>query len=169
MISGIVQVLKSGYRWKDAAPDYGPDKTLYNGFVRWRAKGVWENAFTALAAAGGPPAEVLFESTHVKAHRSAAGGKRGALAQAIGVSRDGQKTEIHALSDGAGRPIGFLRTGGNAADAPQAAVLLESLQVGAMVMADKAYDANAIRRFTESQGAIPKCLSGNMLNPLNEL
>ena len=77
VISGIVQVLKSGCRWKDASTDYGPHKTLYNRFVRWRAKGVWENAFTALAAAGGPPTEVLLDSTHVKAHRSAAGGKGG--------------------------------------------------------------------------------------------
>lgn len=77
------------------------------------------------------------------------------MAQAIGVSRGGRNTKIHALSDGAGRPIAFLLTGGNAADAPQAAVLLENLQVGAMVMADKAYDANAIRRFIESRGAVP--------------
>ena len=77
------------------------------------------------------------------------------MAQAIGVSRGGRNTKIHALSDGAGRPIAFLLMGGNAADAPQAAVLLEDLQAGAMVMADKAYDANAIRRFIESRGAVP--------------
>jgi transposase len=28
VISGIVQVLKSGGRWIDALPDYGPRKTL---------------------------------------------------------------------------------------------------------------------------------------------
>ena len=81
VISGIVQVLKSGCRWKDAAPEYGPHKTLYNRFVRWRDKGVWEKAFVALAAVGGPPAEVLLDSTHVKAHRSAAGGKGGRSAR----------------------------------------------------------------------------------------
>lgn len=75
VISGIVQVVKSERRWKKASPDYGPHKTLYNRFLRWRAKGVWENAFTALAAASGPPAKVLLDSTHVKAHHSAAGGK----------------------------------------------------------------------------------------------
>jgi transposase len=77
VISGIVHVLKSGCRWKDAPAAYGPPKTLYNRFVRWRAKGVWQGAFVALAAAGGPAAEVLLDSTHVKAHRSAAGGKGG--------------------------------------------------------------------------------------------
>jgi transposase len=34
VISGIVQVLKSDCRWKDASPDYGPHKTLYNRLVR---------------------------------------------------------------------------------------------------------------------------------------
>ena len=39
VISGIVHVLKSGGRWIDALPDYGPRKTLYNRYVRWAAKG----------------------------------------------------------------------------------------------------------------------------------
>jgi transposase len=59
VISGIIHVLKSGSRWVDAPAAYGPRKTLYNRFVRWSAKGVWMDIFHALAAAGGPPAEVL--------------------------------------------------------------------------------------------------------------
>jgi len=77
VISGIVHVLKSGGRWVDAPPVYGPRKTLYNRFVRWAEKGVWTNIFHALAAAGGPPAQLLIDSSAVKAHRSAAGGKGG--------------------------------------------------------------------------------------------
>src|SRR5947207_15285343 len=73
VISGIVHVLKSGCRWADAPEVYGPRKTLYNRFVRWAAKGVLE-IFHALAAAGGPPAEVLIDSSAVKAHRCASGG-----------------------------------------------------------------------------------------------
>jgi transposase len=78
VISGIVHVLKSGMRWADAPQDiYGPRKTLYNRFVRWAEKGVWTRIFHALAQAGGPPAQLLIDSTAVKAHRSAAGGKGG--------------------------------------------------------------------------------------------
>lgn len=77
VISGIIHVMKSGGRWVDAPARYGPRKTLYNRFVRWAAKGVWQDVFVALAAAGGPPAEVLIDSTHMKAHRSAGGGKGG--------------------------------------------------------------------------------------------
>jgi len=67
VISGIVHVLKSGCRWADAPQVYGPRKTLYNRFVRWAAKGVWLNIFHALAASDGPPAEVLIDSSAVKA------------------------------------------------------------------------------------------------------
>ncbi len=77
VISGIVHVLKSGGRWIDAPPEYGPKKTLYNRYVRWAAKGVWTDLFQALALAGGPPTEVLIDSSAVKAHRSASGGKGG--------------------------------------------------------------------------------------------
>ncbi len=77
VISGIIHVLKSGGRWVDSPDVYGPRKTLYNRFVRWADKGVWTNLFHALANAGGPPAEVLIDSSAVKAHRSASGGKGG--------------------------------------------------------------------------------------------
>jgi transposase len=77
VISGIVHVLKSGCRWIDAPAVYGPRKTLYNRFVRWAAKGVWVNIFHALASAGGPPAQVLIDSSAVRAHRCASGGKGG--------------------------------------------------------------------------------------------
>jgi len=77
VISGIIHVLKSGCRWVDAPSIYGPRKTLYNRFVHWGDKGIWQGIFKALAAAGGPPAEVLIDSSAVKAHRCAAGGKGG--------------------------------------------------------------------------------------------
>ena len=77
VISGIVQVLRSGSRWVDAPSVYGPRKTLYNRFVRWAARGVWREVFETLSRAGGPSAVLLLDSTHAKAHRCAGGGKGG--------------------------------------------------------------------------------------------
>lgn len=62
-ISGIVHVLKSGCRRGDAPSLYGPQKTLDNRIVRWANKGIWQNIFQALASAGGPPAQVLIDSS----------------------------------------------------------------------------------------------------------
>ena len=77
VISGIIHVLQSGCRWRDTPSAYGPYKTLYNRFVRWARKGVWDQVFAELAAAGGPPVALLLDSTLVQVHRSAAGGKGG--------------------------------------------------------------------------------------------
>lgn len=85
-ISGIVHVLKSGCRWADAPEVYGPRKTLYNRFVRWAAKGVWTDIFHTLASAGGPPAQVLIDSSAVKAHRCASGGKGGSTVRRSGAA-----------------------------------------------------------------------------------
>ena len=78
VISGIIHVLRSGCRWVDAPPSYGPRRTLYNRFVRWTIRSIWRRLFEALAATTeGPPVAVLLDSTHVKAHRCSAGGKGG--------------------------------------------------------------------------------------------
>ena len=90
VISGIVHVLKSGGRWVDAPEIYGPRKTLYNRFVRWAAKGVWTDIFHALASAGGPPAQVLIDSSAVKAHRCASGGKGGSALRRSGARAAGE-------------------------------------------------------------------------------
>ncbi|WP_087881228.1 IS5 family transposase [Nitrobacter vulgaris] len=155
VISGIIQVLKSGGRWIDAPEVYGPRKTLYNRFVRWAAKGVWVDIFHALATAGGPPAQVLIDSSAVKAHRCASGGKGGKHQQAIGRSRGGRTTKIHALTDAECRPVAFLLTGGQIADCTAGAVLLEEMPRSAILHGDKGYDSDAIRRQVEGKGAMP--------------
>ena len=77
VISGIVHVLKSGCRWCDCPEAYGPYTTIYNRFVRWARRGIWDNLFRELAGNGRSADTQMIDSTHVKAHRSAAGGKGG--------------------------------------------------------------------------------------------
>ena len=92
VISGIVHVLKSGGRWADAPREvYGPKKTLYNRFVRWAAKGVWTGLFEALSSAGGPPFQVLIDSSAVKAHRCVSGGKGGSRAKPLAARAAGAR------------------------------------------------------------------------------
>jgi transposase len=119
IISGIVHVLKSGCRWCDCPPEYGPPTTVYNRFVRWAERGVWENLFRALAGKGRSTGMQMIDSTHIKAHRSAAGGK-GEQKQAIGRSRGGRNTKIHARADAKGRLLAILLIGGEAHDCPVA-------------------------------------------------
>lgn len=78
VLSGIVHALKNGGRWADCPREiYGPKKTLYNRFVRWAARGVWEGIFAALAGSEDVPDRLFIDSTCFKAHRCAGGGKGG--------------------------------------------------------------------------------------------
>ena len=76
IISGIIHMLQSGARWRDCPPEYGPYTTIYNRFNRWAKRGRWTAMFEALARGKGRVVLSL-DSTSIKAHRSASGGKGG--------------------------------------------------------------------------------------------
>ena len=80
IISGIIHVLQSGCRWRDCPPGYGPSTTVYNRYNRWSQRGHWQYLFAALTETlAGTPEQVSIDTTHVKAHRCAGGGKGGLL------------------------------------------------------------------------------------------
>ena len=72
VISGIIYVLKHGLQWKDAPAGYGPHKTLYNRFIRWSRLGVFDQIFKELSSGRRPRGALMIDSTHLKAHRTAA-------------------------------------------------------------------------------------------------
>jgi transposase len=73
----------------------------------------------------------------------------------MGRSRGGLTTKIHALVDAHGLPLELVLTPGQAGDCPVAARLLGHLHEGTIVLADKAYDADWLRRQIEAAGAAP--------------
>jgi transposase len=77
VISGIVHMLRSGARWRDCPAAYGPYTTIYNRFNRWSRQGLWFALFEALTGHSGIHGLAAIDSTHIKAHRSASGGKGG--------------------------------------------------------------------------------------------
>jgi transposase len=92
IISGIMHMLRSGARWRDCPPDYGPYTTVYNRFNRWSRQGIWFEIFEALTGSTGITGTVAIDSSIIKAHRSAGGGKGGhtrkpSAARAVGARR----------------------------------------------------------------------------------
>lgn len=77
VLSGILHVLRNGLRWQDAPAVYGSHKTLYNRFVRWSRLGVFAQIFRALAQPGRDGDTLMIDSTHLKAHRTAASLRKG--------------------------------------------------------------------------------------------
>ncbi len=76
VINGIFYVLRTGSPWRDLPSRYGPPTTVYNRYNRWAKGGVWLRVFEALAA-GSPGSLHLIDSSIIRAHQHAAGGKKG--------------------------------------------------------------------------------------------
>ena len=71
----------------------------------------------------------------------------------MGRSRGGLTTKIHAVVDAEGRPIRLELIAGQAHDGSVATGLLGGLGDGATLLADRAYDSDAIRAFARERGA----------------
>ena len=80
--------------------------------------------------------------------------KKGGEDQAIGRSRGGLTTKIHAIVDALGNPVALSLTPGQAADITQAAPLLDQVEPAAF-LADKGYDADALIETLEERGITP--------------
>jgi transposase len=73
------------------------------------------------------------------------GRKRGAFVQALGYSRGGRTSKLHALTDEKGRPRVLLLTPGNINDITVARALLARAGPLRRLIADRGYDANHLR------------------------
>ena len=96
--------------------------------------------------------------------------KKGEFEEAIGRSRGGRTSKIHALADDRGRPVAFALTPGNVADVVMAVPLLGAVAKPKRLLADKAYDADSLRRWLRQRkirAAIPSTASRRTPYPLD--
>ena len=82
-------------------------------------------------------------------------GKRGEKKQAVGRSRGGRNTKIHALADAKGRLIAILLTAGEAHDCPVAERLMRRVKPPKRMLGDKAYDSAELRQELDERGTKP--------------
>ena len=94
IINGILWRLRCGAPWREVPPKYGSWNTIYRRFRRWSEAGVWETVAVTLAEVMADTGHYSTDSTTVRAHVSAAGGK-GGLIDALLAAR------------GAGSPVSF--------------------------------------------------------------
>ncbi|MDY8109284.1 IS5 family transposase [Fulvimarina sp. 2208YS6-2-32] len=145
-VDAILWMACNAARWRDLPPQFGKWTGVHARFRRWSLAGVWQRLFESLAE--DPDFEyVLVDSTISKVHADASGAKKGAQAAAIGRSRGGLTTKLHAAVDAIGLPLRIHPTPGHHGDCPQAKGLLEGMSGVGHVIADAAYDSNALRAF----------------------
>jgi transposase len=72
----------------------------------------------------------------------------------MGRSRGGLTTKIHAVVDANGNPITLKLTEGQAHDGRSAADMLDTVGAGQALLADRAYDSDALRQTLAARGAL---------------
>jgi len=75
-VNAVMWRVRTGAPWRDIPERYGSWKTIYNRFARWAARGVWERIFKQVQVEI-DDAGSLIDSTTIRAHQDAAGGKGG--------------------------------------------------------------------------------------------
>jgi len=83
VVGAILRRLATGGPWRDLPERSGPWATLYSRFRRWQRAGVRDRVLAALQAEAGARGGLdwsprFLDGTTVRAHRGAAGAKKGA-------------------------------------------------------------------------------------------
>ncbi len=150
-VEAVVYVLRTGIAWADLPERFGDAAAVRKRFRRWSTRGVWRRLRDAGAPAS--PETAMIDGTVCKAHRTAAGARRGRRA-ATGRSRGGLTTKVVAVVDDVGRILRLSVLPGQAGESPAAVPLLAGLGVR-RVLADKAYDSRRIRERLLDEGVEP--------------
>jgi transposase len=106
------------------------------------------NALTA----GHDAAVQMIDTSIVRVHQHGAC-IAGSQEQLMGRSRGGLTSKIHAVVDTRGLPVRLALTAGEAHDNRLVLTLLSALKSGAMLLADRGFDADWIRTFVSQHGA----------------
>ncbi|MDZ8223568.1 IS5 family transposase [Nostoc sp. ChiVER01] len=139
-VEAVLYRYRAGIPWRDLPERFGDFRVIHTRFSRWSKTGVWEGVFQHLAD-DADNEYAMIDSTIVRAHQHSAGAKGGSSTEAIGRSKGGLSTKIHAVVDALGNPLSFYLTPGQACDLDGADQLLPTV-VADTVLADKSYDAD---------------------------
>ena len=121
-------------------------------FAKWRDDGIRERIFSELNKEADTE-KFSIDSTCVKVHESSNGGKKREN-KAIGLTKGGLNTKIHAIVDGLGNPVAFLPSPGNDGDSTHAIELMNKTDItGSNLLADKAYGTKEILAYIREHEA----------------
>lgn len=134
-IEAVCYICRSGCQWRLLPKEYGSWRAIHKRFKSWSERGIWEKVFKNTQI--NPDMEwVMIDSTIVRAHACSAGLFQ--EREALGRSKGGFSTKIHALTDALGNPLKFILTPGQQADITQANHLIKDV-FDAACLADKGY------------------------------
>lgn len=139
-IEAVLWIARTGAPWRDLPEKLGYWHRVYVRYNRWSVKGVWHRIIEALSA--DPDLEYLMiDGSIVRVHPHGAPQKAEQDSEAVGKSRGGLSTKIHAAVDALGNPVRLLLTAGQASEYGQFLRLIKGFSAD-YVLAGKEYDSN---------------------------
>jgi len=150
VICGILYVLHEGTRWRALPAVFGCFASVYTRFSRWEKRGLLKHLFEVTAAAGSSGNERALDASHIKVHQDA--NTKAPENEAMGMTRGGRNSKLHAVVDSAGHAVRLSLTAGQVNDCTQASPMTSELQEGEELLADKAYDVDALRHEMAERG-----------------
>ena len=152
MVEAIFYVLRVAVAWRDLPACYGPWKSVYTRWRRWCALGLrWE--ILGLLARRARGCLRFIDGSHIKLHPFGCNPAGGQQAQAIGRTKGGLNTKLCALVEGEDRLMAAVLAPGQTYEVEAAAPLLEKLRQ-VLLVGDKGFDADALRRQMLAQGCV---------------
>ena len=157
VLSGIIHVLKTGCRWRDAPKIYGSYSTLYSRFRRWSLSGVFNGILWRLAGQDADLFALMIDSMRVAVHRTACSMsvELGLGSRRIDRTPGGLSSKIHAVADARGRPVLLLLTSGTTSDYTGAEVMSDDFPLAKYFLGDRGYDATWLRELLQEMGMEP--------------
>lgn len=149
MVEGMIFVLRTGIPWRDMPEVFGPWSSVYTRWYRWAHLGIWQAILNVLARAATGLLRAV-DGTFIKVHQHGANPVGGQEIHAIGRTKGGLNTKLHAVVDGAGRLVAFALTAGQVNELKIAPILLQHFR-SIIVVADKAYDSDKLYELLSAQ------------------
>ncbi|WP_414703725.1 IS5 family transposase [Pseudomonas sp. TCU-HL1] len=149
-IEAVLWIARTGSPWRDLPETYGHWHRVYVRYSCRSRKGVWLQLMESLAA-DADVEHLMVDGSIVRVHQHGAA-KKDQDTEAMGKSRGGLSTKIHAAVDALGNPGRLLLAPGQTSEYGQAQALIEGFTPEA-VLAGKGYDLDAFIDAIQRKGA----------------
>lgn len=153
-VEAVYWIMRTGAQWRELPSYYGKWNSIFTRFNDWSRKNVW-NDLKGYCIEDPDLEYVMIDATIVRAHACASGYKKGQQEQeALGRSKGGFTTKIHAIVDALGNVLKVIITPGQKSDVTEAKSLIEGIK-DAAVLGDKGYDSDDLRLTIQNQNCTP--------------
>ena len=151
-VEAALWICRTGAPWRDLPEVLGLWSSVYHRWRHWCLRGWWELIFDALRPDLPADGLLLQDSTTCKAQRAASGALDSTpSAEALGRSRGGLCSKLHACADGAGRVLRLIASPGHHSDLRYATALASGIPACDAAL-DRGYVSAPLRAAFAAEG-----------------